>query len=148
MKDILKILINLLSPENVACITGILALLGIAVDVTPFIKFNPMRYLLRQFGKLINGELYEKIDEMDKRLERAEKDSRKFRMTSLHDRIFQMHRFFIRKGNVSEEDLENFKVCVEEYEANGGNGVVHKKIVPEVYQLPITYKTNLSAKED
>lgn len=151
MTEIMQTIRTVLSPENVSWVIGILAVLGIAIDITPFIKINPMRYILRQFGKLINGELYEKVDEMGKRLDKAERDSRKYRMTSLRDRIFQMHRFFMQKGKVTEDDLDNFKVCVEEYEANGGNGVVHQKIVPEVYSLPLSYNetnTPTTNKED
>lgn len=140
MHEILEVLKMAFSPENIKWFVGILAVFGVAIDVTPFIKFNPMRYILRKFGKLINGDLYEKVEIMDQRLERAEAESKKYRMTSLHDRIFQMHRIFLDRGYVTENDLDNFKICTDEYKANNGNGVVKNKIIPEVLSLPIKYK--------
>lgn len=54
---------------DVKLVLTILALFGIAIDFTPIIKFNPIRYLLRQFGKLLNAELYERIDKLEDKVE-------------------------------------------------------------------------------
>lgn len=125
----------------------ILGFFGIAVDCTPWIKVNPVKAIFSYIGKAINKDVIDRIDglqtqvdNLDKRLDEQEEKSKQYRMTSLHDRIFQMHRYFMHNGKISRADLENFHMCVEEYEINGGNGTVKNKIVPEVDALPIDYK--------
>lgn len=81
----------------------------------------------------------EKLDKLITVFEESETASKKYRMTSLHDRIFQLHRVVMQHGYISDDDLENFNKMVDEYLANNGNGIVKKKIIPEVMALPIKY---------
>lgn len=116
-----------------------LGVLGIAVDLTPFLKINPIRWMLGKFGRLINRELYEKVDSLTARVNQAEINSKKYRMTSLHNQLFQMHQYYTEKGYVTETELDNFTAALEEYYANNGNGTVHQKLAPEVFALPLRH---------
>lgn len=54
---------------------AILAALGIAVDLTPGIKIQPVRWLLAWIGRQLNRDMVTKIDELAKDLETHKVDS-------------------------------------------------------------------------
>lgn len=45
--------------QNIIYICGIL---GIAIDLTPWVKINPIRWLFAQIGRLLNGERFDKLE--------------------------------------------------------------------------------------
>lgn len=128
----------------------ILGFFGIAIDCTPWIKINPVKAIFTYLGKAMNKDvidridkLKDRVDDLDKRLDEQERNSKKYRMTSLHDRLFQMHRYFMKQGMISASDLDNFHICVKEYLDNNGNGAIKQKIIPEIDSLPIDYENKI-----
>lgn len=45
--------------QNLIYICGIF---GIAIDITPWIKFNPIRWFFSQIGRLLNGERFDRLE--------------------------------------------------------------------------------------
>ena len=60
--------------ENLPDIIAALGALGIAIDLTPFIKVQPVRWIMIRLGRLLNKELYDKIDDMQGELKEMQKD--------------------------------------------------------------------------
>lgn len=59
--------------SNLAEVIGILAVLGIAVDLTPVIKVQPVRFILRWIGKYLNKDFTDELAAVKERLETTEK---------------------------------------------------------------------------
>lgn len=49
-----------------------LAGIGIVIDLTPGIKVQPVRWLIKQLGNLMNHNMKEQLDQLQKRLYRPQ----------------------------------------------------------------------------
>lgn len=58
---------------NLDKVIGVLAVLGIAVDLTPVIKIQPIRWLLKMLGRQLNKELVDELSTVKERLDIEEK---------------------------------------------------------------------------
>ena len=61
--------------EHVQAIATILAAVGIVVDLTPGIKIQPVRWVIRQVGNLMNHDLIEKVNKIEKDLQQHKVES-------------------------------------------------------------------------
>lgn len=59
--------------NNLDKIIAAFAAVGVAIDFTPFIKVQPVRFILRAIGNQINKSLKEDIAEVKSRLDKTEK---------------------------------------------------------------------------
>ena len=50
--------------EEIKWILSILAGCGIVIDLTPGVKFQPVRWLLKRLGNLINADIKKQLDEL------------------------------------------------------------------------------------
>lgn len=74
MQDFLALL---QSPELSKAITNILAVLaalGIGIEFTPFIKFNPISWAMKKLGKALNHETLEAMKDLRKKMDALDKD--------------------------------------------------------------------------
>ena len=74
MQDFLALL---QSPELSKAITNILAVLaalGIGIEFTPFIKFNPISWAMKKLGKALNHETLEAMKDLRKKMDTLDKD--------------------------------------------------------------------------
>lgn len=55
----------------------------------------------------------------------------------LHDKMYYLCQYFIDKGQITTDELENIEYLYRPYEALGGNGTC-KRLYEEVLRLPIT----------
>lgn len=51
--------------------------------------------------------------------------------------LYRLHADFMKKGFVTKEDLKTFTELGKLYALAGGNDIVHLKLEPEVFALPI-----------
>lgn len=58
----------------------------------------------------------------------------------LHDRIYQMCRLCIKRGYITEDDLNNLKYLYDSYHSQGGNGT-GTELYKRAKALPIRIKT-------
>lgn len=72
MNENLSTIIEFLK-ENLSSVVTLCAACGVAIDLTPFIKLQPIRWILVRIGRMLNVELYEKIGDMQKELRDMEK---------------------------------------------------------------------------
>ena len=68
-----KIIYDAIS-AHLPLIVTILALFGIAIDLTPWIKVNPIKSLFRWIGKQINYEIKEQINSLQSEIDEVRKD--------------------------------------------------------------------------
>jgi hypothetical protein len=51
---------------NWGTIVAVLGALGIGIEVTPFIKINPVSWLMRKIGSMLNAELLKEVSSLKK----------------------------------------------------------------------------------
>lgn len=114
-------------------IIAILAVLGITVDLTPGIKFQPVRYLIRQLGNLLNHDLMEKT-------KKIEKDLQEHITESWRTNILDFANSCMNHRRHTEEEFDNFFKDYADYETyiesnNLKNGRVENayKYVSKIY---------------
>lgn len=83
------------------------------------------------------------IGELIAQVEANSEESREYRRTSLSDKIFRKYREYTRRGEITKDELENFRVCVNRYvktitEEEEQNDLVLTKYFPDVKRLPIS----------
>ena len=61
--------------EEIKWILSILAGCGIVIDLTPGVKFQPVRWLLKRLGNLINADIKKQLDELQKEVTEFKADS-------------------------------------------------------------------------
>lgn len=91
--------------ELLTTMIWLFSLFGVAVDFTPWIKFNPIRWCLRQLGTLLTGDLSEKIDQLDSEVKRNRHDQDQNRIKDLRLRILD----FSNSLSERERDIEEFE---------------------------------------
>ena len=106
------------------CRTGLawLAAVGIVIDLTPGIKIQPVRYLLKKAGALMNHDVKEQLDKIEKDLQQHKVESwrrdilnfanecinRKRHTKEEFDNFFEVYSSY--EGYIKENKLENGKV--------------------------------------
>lgn len=93
------------------CRTGLawLAAVGIVIDLTPGIKFQPVRYLIRQIGNLINHDIKEQLDKI-------EKDLQQHKVESWRHEILDFANSCMNKRRHTQEEFDNFFESHNDYE--------------------------------
>ena len=61
--------------EAVKTVLSVLAACGIVIDLTPGIKFQPVRWVLKRLGNLINADIKKQLDELQKEVTEFKVDS-------------------------------------------------------------------------
>lgn len=117
--------------SNIEKVIGVLAVLGIAVDLTPVIKFQPIRFLLKTIGKYFNKDIKDEVASLKEKLEKTEKrvnahiinvqrqEILAFSNECINkiphtkeefDHIIEIHSDYLK--NISSENLENGRVDI------------------------------------
>ncbi len=86
------------------------------------------------------------IGELIAQVEANSEESREYRRTSLSDKIFRKYREYTKRGEITKDELENFRVCVNRYvktikEEEEQNDLVLTKYFPDVKRLPISMQS-------
>lgn len=112
--------------ENASYIIMIFGIFGIAIDMTPWIRINPVRRFFRQIGKLLNGDLLAKIDDMDEKIKATQEESDKRRIKDVRYKILDFSNSLSKRQRDKEEfeelmdlHIEYIKL-IEKYEMENG----------------------------
>lgn len=139
--------------QHYAAVIAVLALLGIGIDKTPWIKVNPIKSLVNKIGERVgnylNGvfkdsvaELNSKIDEQTRRIEKLENDMLQDKNDEIEDKIYDMRWKILDFANGQEDrdyDIEMYahikdvydryeKIIDEKGMTNGRVDVAYAKI--------------------
>ena len=108
-------------------ITGILAGRGFAllfivavflwiVEKSSFIKLKPWTAIFRSFGKAINGEIIERLDQLEKKVKEQGEMEGERSAKQARIRILRFNSELIRRKRHTHEEFKNAVNDVDEYE--------------------------------
>lgn len=108
MTDLLEIIKN---------ISSILALAGIFVEIVP-VKFNPISSLLKWIGKNLNGDLINRVEKLEEKVDENEKGRIRHEIYTFANNLRNSKREY-----TADEFQHIFKIN-EKYKNLGGNGQI------------------------
>lgn len=130
----------------VLCASGALTLIAFSEKIRS-VLLKPFRWLFFQSHQEIRSTMDERCIELSTRIEevstRQEEKILEMNAMSwgllaiLHDRVFQACMYFIEKGEVSCDELENLDYLYRGYSSLGGNGIC-ETLFNKVKELKIT----------
>ena len=86
-----------------------LAALGIVIDLTPGIKFQPVRYIIKRIGALMNHDIKEQLDKI-------EKDLQQHKVESWRHEILTFANECMNRRKHTKEEFDNFFETHSDYE--------------------------------
>lgn len=95
--------------EHMQTIIAVLATLGIVVDLTPGIKIQPVRWGIRYIGNLMNHDLTEKVNKI-------EKDLQQHKIESWRNNILDFANSCMNRRRHTKEEFDNFFDDYSDYE--------------------------------
>lgn len=108
MTDLLEIIKN---------ISSILAIAGIFVEIVP-VKFNPISSLLKWIGKNLNGDLINRVEKLEEKVDENEKGRIRHEIYTFANNLRNSKREY-----TADEFQHIFKIN-EKYKNLGGNGQI------------------------
>ena len=108
MNDLLEIIKN---------ISSILAVVGIFVEIVP-VKFNPISSLLKWIGKNLNGDLINRVEKLEEKVDENEKGRIRHEIYTFANNLRNSKREY-----TADEFQHIFKIN-EKYKNLGGNGQI------------------------
>ena len=120
--------------EEIKWILSILAGCGIVIDLTPVIKFQPVRWLLKRLGNLINADIKKQLDELQKEVTEFKVDSWRTEILDFSDSCMNHRRHTKEQFDHVIEILDRYdKYITENKLTNGQVDVAHEYIL-EIYK--------------
>lgn len=89
-----------------AALIAVLGLLGI--EIAP-IKINPIRWMLRKIGNLLNHDIREEVDKITTKVDKLEENQDFFEVFNIKQRITNYHALLINSGL----DENQYRRCFE-----------------------------------
>ena len=86
-----------------------LAAAGIIIDLTPGIKFQPVRYIIKRIGALMNHDIKEQLDKI-------EKDLQQHKIESWRHEILTFANECMNRRKHTKEEFDNFFETHSDYE--------------------------------
>ena len=110
--------------EMVKHILALLAAAGIVIDLTPGIKIQPVRWAIKKLGDLLNHDIKDKIEKIEKELEEHKLESQRYEILDFanscmnhrkhtkeeFDHIIKVHDSY--EGYITAHDMKNGQVKV------------------------------------
>lgn len=112
MHDLFTYLTSHSIRDLISSLVWIFGICGIAVDLTPWIRINPVRWLFTQLGKLLNGELYKRFDKLENDIYQLKEEVKQNRNDLDQNRIKDLRSRILDFSNSlakRERDLEEFE---------------------------------------
>lgn len=120
--------------EEIKWILSILAGCGIVIDLTPGVKFQPVRWLLKRLGNLINADIKKQLDELQKEVTEFKVDSWRTEILDFSDSCMNHRRHTKEQFDHVIEILDRYdKYITENKLTNGQVDVAHEYIL-EIYK--------------
>lgn len=120
--------------EVIKLLFGWMAGLGIVIDLTPGIKFQPVRWLLKRLGNLINADIKKQLDELQKEVTEFKVDSWRAEILEFSDSCMNHRRHTKEQFEHMIEILDRYdKHMTENKLTNGQVDVAHEYIL-EIYK--------------
>lgn len=109
-------------------ILSLICMAGVVVEFVP-IKFNPISSILKWLGKNFNGEMIDRISELETKVDNNEKDRIRHEIFTFANNMRN------RKREYTAQEFQHIFEINEKYRKMGGNGQikVEMKYIQEKY---------------
>lgn len=109
-------------------ILSLLCMAGVVIEFVP-IKFNPISSFLKWLGKNFNGEMIDRISELETKVDNNEKDRIRHEIFTFANNMRN------RKREYTAQEFQHIFEINEKYRKMGGNGQikVEMKYIQEKY---------------
>lgn len=111
-----------------------LAAFGIVVDITPGVKIQPVRWLLKRLGNLINADLKKQIDNLQKEVTEFKVDSWRTEILDFSDSCMNHRRHTKEQFDHVIEILDRYDKYITENELTNGQVDVAHEYILEIYK--------------
>lgn len=114
--------------EIIEQILSLLCVTGVVIEFVP-IKFNPISSILKWLGKNFNGEMIERISDLEMKVDNNEKDRIRHEIFTFANNMRN------RKREYTAQEFQHIFEINEKYRKMGGNGQikVEMKYIQEKY---------------
>lgn len=134
-------MIDLIREHLPEAVVGGAALLATFVEVSK-IKINPWTWLARTIGRAMNGDLIERIDKLEKRMEKSEEDAKERDAISRRTRILRFGDELLHDERHSKEHFDEILRDIKRYEEycrthpdfENGTTVATTKYIEDTYR--------------
>jgi hypothetical protein len=125
--------------ETVKTVVAWLATIGVVIDLTPGLKFQPVRWLISQLGNLINADLKKQLDDLQKEFTEFKVDAWRTEILDFSDTCMNHQRHTKEQFDHVIEILGKYdKYITDNKLINGQVDVAHEYIV-EIYKQCMRY---------
>lgn len=135
---------NILTPETVEIIRTVVAWLagiGIVVDLTPGIKLQPVRWILRQLGNLLLSDAKTELKQVNERLDALQKDLEDHKVDSWRCEILDFSNSCINHRRHTKEEFDHIiDTCdrygkyIDEHNLRNGQIDIAEGYIKEIYE--------------
>lgn len=132
------------------CRTGLawLAALGIVIDLTPGIKIQPVRYLLKKAGALMNHDVKEQLDKIEKDLQQHKVESWRRDIRNFANDCMNRKRHTKEEFDNFFETYSNYEEYIEKNKLKNGRVDAEFAYVQKIYMRRCEKNDFLVVRED
>ena len=116
------------------------------IDFAPGIKLEPVRYIIRKLGDLLN-------EDVKKQLDKIEDDFRIHKIESWRDEILALANSCMRHEKHTKEEFDHiikihddYTICVERYKMKNGQVDLAAEYIEEIYKRCLEENSFLTGK--
>lgn len=120
--------------EYIKYILGIIASLGVIIEVTPIVKINPVSMLLKYFGKMINKDLIDEIQELRKNFNSHEIDQIRWNILDFSNSCMQGRRHTKEEFDHVIKDYEKYGDIIRKEGLKNGQIDMAYEIIQDIYK--------------
>lgn len=120
--------------EAVKSVLTVLAACGIVIDLTPGLKFQPVRWLLKRLGNLINADIKNGLCELRKEVTELKVDIWRTEILDFSDSCMNHRRHTKEQFDHVIETLDKYEKYIEENKLTNGQVDVAHEYILEIYK--------------
>lgn len=100
---------------NWGTMVAVLGALGIGVEITPFIKFNPMSLLMNKLGRMLNAELLKEVASLKKEFHDHLKEEDEERINNIRKELVDFSLSCQREEYHTRDEFDRIFERVQKY---------------------------------
>lgn len=108
-------LLNMTAAQIIGSVAGIVVIISIFIEIAP-IRINPLSHFLRWLGKKINGDIIDRLDSLEGKVNNIESSSDERNAISCRVRILQFGDEVRRGMKHSQENFDQVLSDIDDYE--------------------------------
>ncbi len=111
-----------------------LAGIGIVIDLTPGIKIQPVRWLIKQLGNLLNHDMKEQITTLQAEFEDHKVDSWRYEILDFANSCMNHRRHTKEEFDHVIDTCDKYKKYIEEHKMKNGQVDVAEEFIKDLYR--------------